>query len=541
MKRWHIVFFLIVFLCLCTMPISAKADGQTGWVEKEDGSRYYYYDEENYYADITIWIGDYCYRFDETGAVVTGFYIDESGSRHYYYEDGHAESGWIEKDGARYYSDSYGTLLVDTTEYIDGYYYRFYETGVMVVGWYKQTYSYGSFDWYYYDQSGKMHTGWLHLGSLWYYCDTGGRIYRNETSTINGITYRFNESGAMVTGWYKQTYGNDSYDWYYYDKNGAPHKGWLEVGGVWYYCDSYGGIYRNTVQTINGINYRFNDSGAMVTGWYKVSYNSDQYDWFYYDKSGAPHKGWVQSGGKWYYCYSDGCIYRNTTLSAGNYREYRFNDNGAMVTAWFKKSYKDPETGKVYTTWYYYDTNGLSHKGWLKSGNLWYYLGDYGKMYANTWLYINGKASYYFKSSGEMATGWVKINEAVYLNGSKVQAWRWYYFNNDGTPHVGWVKSGNDWYLCNNNGSTAVGRTYYGNNSYYFDKSGVMKKNCWIKEIHNYDYGQSETMWYYYGSTGAGYNGWLKSGGYWYYISDGQMLKNTTIDGYKIDTNGHRI
>ena len=48
---------------------------------------------------------------------------------------------------------------------------------------------------------------------------------------------------------------------------------------------------------------------------------------------------------------------------------------------------------------------------------------------------------------------------------------------------------------------------------------------------------------YYLGSDGAMKTGWFKAyDGYWYYANtSGRIMKNTTIDGYKLNNQGRYI
>lgn len=44
-----------------------------------------------------------------------------------------------------------------------------------------------------------MKTGWVQLGSTWYYFTSGGQM---KTGWFyDGAWYYFNQSGAMLTGW----------------------------------------------------------------------------------------------------------------------------------------------------------------------------------------------------------------------------------------------------------------------------------------------------------------------------------------------------
>ena len=116
---------------------------------------------------------------------------------------------------------------------------------------------------------------WVQSGSRWWYKHADGSYTTNDWEKINGVWYRFDNSGWMQTGWVKDG------SWYYLDGSGAMKTGWLKDNGSWYYLQ---------------------DSGAMKTGWMKVS-------------------------GKWYYAYSSGALAINTTTPDG----YRVNYNGEWV------------------------------------------------------------------------------------------------------------------------------------------------------------------------------------------------------------------
>ena len=116
---------------------------------------------------------------------------------------------------------------------------------------------------------------WVQSGSRWWYKHADGSYTTNGWEKINGVWYRFDNSGWMQTGWVKDG------SWYYLDASGAMKTGWLKDNGSWYYLQ---------------------DSGAMKTGWMKVS-------------------------GKWYYAYSSGALAINTTTPDG----YRVNYNGEWV------------------------------------------------------------------------------------------------------------------------------------------------------------------------------------------------------------------
>ena len=111
------------------------------------------------------------------------------------------------------------------------------------------------------DSNSNFSGSWVQSGSRWWYKHADGSYKTNGWEKINGVWYRFDNSGWMQTGWVKDS------NWYYLDGSGAMKTGWIKDNGSWYYLQS---------------------SGAMKTGWMKVS-------------------------GKWYYAYSSGALAINTT------------------------------------------------------------------------------------------------------------------------------------------------------------------------------------------------------------------------------------
>ncbi|MCA1031399.1 DNRLRE domain-containing protein [Bacillus timonensis] len=138
----------------------------------------------------------------------------------------------------------------------------------------------------------------------------------------------------------------------------------------------------------------------------------------------------------------------------------------------------------------------LSQSGWKTIEGKKYYVSPTTGLSVVGWLKYDGKW-YFFDSTGMMKTGWVK-------DGSK-----WYYLNGDGSMHTGWLKDGGKWYYLNSDGSMRVG---------------------WLK------YGSS---WYYLDGNGAMATGWRKVNNKWYYFySGGNMAFNTTIQGYRLGSDG---
>ena len=145
------------------------------------------------------------------------------------------------------------------------------------------------------DSNSNFSGSWVQSGSRWWYKHADGSYTTNDWEKINGVWYRFDNSGWMQTGWVKDG------SWYYLDGSGAMKTGWLKDNSNWYYLDG---------------------SGTMKTGWVK-----DNGSWYYLQDSGALKTGWMKVSGKWYYAYSSGALAINTTTPDG----YRVNYNGEWV------------------------------------------------------------------------------------------------------------------------------------------------------------------------------------------------------------------
>ena len=135
--------------------------------------------------------------------------------------------------------------------------------------------------------------------------------------------------------------------------------------------------------------------------------------------------------------------------------------------------------------WYYLDSNGNIHKGWLYLNDLWYYLDNTNGEMKKGIQEINGHKYYLDPSSGVMKTGWIKINDDYYFFGSDGamrtgwinDGWTDYYLKSDGTPHIGWLIYDDNKYYLNTDGSIAKHWMSLNNNWYYFENNGVMTQN----------------------------------------------------------------
>ena len=128
----------------------------------------------------------------------------------------------------------------------------------------------------------------------------------------------------------------------------------------------------------------------------------------------------------------------------------------------------------------------------------------------------------YGTDAGYLANGWNKLGGT------------WYYFNADGTAKQGeWMQEDGTWYWFTSNCNAARGWAKVDGNWYYFN-DGCKMMTGWVKVAGS---------WYYLAPSGKMVTGWAEVGGKWYYFSTetnalGQMLVNTTVDGYTLGADG---
>ena len=155
--------------------------------------------------------------------------------------------------------------------------------------------------------------------------------------------------------------------------------------------------------------------------------------------------------------------------------------------------------------------------GWVQNADgTWSYFNNDGSQVKGQWLNLGG-VWYYIKADGIMATGWYKDNGT------------WYYLQSNGAMKTGWLNDNGTWYYLQSNGAMKTGWLNDNGTWYYLQSNGAMKTG-WLND---------NGTWYYLQSNGAMKTGWLNDNGTWYYLqSNGAMAKNTTIDGYRLGSNG---
>ncbi len=254
----------------------ADKDGaeHAGWLL--DKKKWYYLDPTTLRAveNSEKKIGSKTYGFNTSCAMVTGWHKWADGSWTWADSNGAEKAGWLLLKKKWYYLDP-TTLRAAVSEEreIKGKKYLFNSSCAMRTGWYQ--WPDGSWTWSASD--GAERSGWQYINKKWYYFDLDTlRAVSDCEKEIKGKTYLFNSSCAMVTGWHKWDDGS----WSWYGSDGAKRSGWQYIKNKWYYIDPDTlHALTSCTREIKGYTYRFNDSCAMVTGWYRW----DDGSWSYYN------------------------------------------------------------------------------------------------------------------------------------------------------------------------------------------------------------------------------------------------------------------
>ena len=462
----------------------AKEDGRLyvneWYVDKRGNSLYYfYYGDEGKAASGLTQVDGTLYYFSENGCRYQNEKITVDGRNYYCKSDGEVieiqDNGWI-KDGEndKYVKD--GQVLTDCVEKIGDSYYSFDSTGVMyrntvLTRWDEATqkytyyfikadgrlyvnewYEYDKYDnyghgiWYYYGDEGKAASGLTQINGTLYYFSEDGRLYQDQTITVDGKSYYCNLDGIAVelqnNRWTKvdgkYRYVKDGQvltncvekigDFYYgFDSDGymfADEQFNLldsESGNTCYYrAHEDGHLYRNEwYMNYKGLWYYFGDDAKMYFGLREVN------GILYYFGSRMYQDESVTVDGKNYYCKSSGeaveLSKNGWNLVDGNYlyvkdgqllREclekigdayYYFGYSGVMLSDTTfgipntEGEYRVHADGSLYIFqwyringfWEYYDETGLRKTGWLSLSNTWYYLNEYGWMVTG-WQIVAG-------------------------------------------------------------------------------------------------------------------------------------------------------
>ena len=308
------------------------------------------------------------------------------------------KEGWQKENNQwRYYEDN---QPVSNWKKIAGVWYYFNQDGIML--------SNTIFNDYLLNNSGALtESSWVKIDNQWYYSTEDGKVTRNNWKKIAGVWYRFDENGIMIS--------NAVYDDYLFKSSGAlAENSWVKIADKWYYGNQEGKINRDKWAKIDGLWYRFDESGVMLS--------ATIYKDYLLKTSGAmAENAWAKLEDKWYYATTSGKIIRDKWEKiSGSW--YYFNKDGVMLSSQWKEKYYLKDSGAMaksewifdekYKSWFYLKSDGTyAENQWVGS----YYLKSFGYMAKNEWIFDKDyNAWYYLKEDGVYITGNFTINGKDY-------------------------------------------------------------------------------------------------------------------------------
>ena len=241
--------------------------------QKIDGKWYYFDKDACSMVSTTFFINEIPYLTNNDGSIRTGWsqyginwrYLDSDTCQY-------RKDEWSTINGKTYYFKSDASMLTGWIRYGDSWRYCDLTSGALVTNnWVKDDYNW----WYYQDENGLSIKGWRKIGGYWYYFsysdewDYREGIYKQvfkefavsiDWKYIDGEWYCFDDSGHMLTGWIKTKKG----DYYYTNGSGVMlHDMWVSASGYSYYLDSSGKMARS--QWIDG-KYYVGSDGRWLPG-----------------------------------------------------------------------------------------------------------------------------------------------------------------------------------------------------------------------------------------------------------------------------------
>ncbi|WP_176139290.1 SH3 domain-containing protein [Streptococcus sp. 1453] len=358
-------------------------------------------------------------------------------------------------------------------------------------------------------------TGFIHFKDL-----AGGSVGNSQTSVSIGGTHYFKSESAIKN----QPRASATAIDYYYPGEKVHYDQILEKDGYkWLSYKAYNGSYRyvqleavnknplgNSVLSSTGGTHYFKSKSAIKN---QPLASTTAIDYYYPGEKVHYDQILEKDGYKWLSYTAYNGSYRYVQLEAVNKNPLGnsvLSSTGGTHYFKSKSAIKNQPLASATVIDYYYPGENVHYDQILeKDGYKWLsytayngsrrYIQLEGVTSSQNYQNQSGNSSNYSSNNGS-TVGWKKINGS------------WYHFKSNGSKSTGWLKDGTSWY--------------------YLKSSGEMQTG-WLKE---------NGSWYYLDSPGAMKTGWYQVSGKWYYsYSSGVLAVNTTVDGYRVNSDGERV
>ncbi|MGY3820430.1 N-acetylmuramoyl-L-alanine amidase [Ligilactobacillus salivarius] len=395
----------------------SNAQMQYGW-QDINNNRYYFDTFDGAMTTGQKNINGNWYMFDDKGVMKVGFVTIPSQNKTVYYSEDKAKLGQMQYGktgikGKTYYFDTFDGAMAVGEKKIDNHMYLFDSKGIMQIGFHdldggKRTvyYSeaksnYGQMLYgnqvingknYYFDSTtGAMRKGILVLDKANHtlsYVTNEGTVAKNMRYKIDNVEYIFNVAGVLE---HSQGEVNIAGNWYLFGDNNHVLIGFqtLKDGRKVYYSTDSGQMQFGQ-RNIDGHWYMFDTfNGAMKTGFVNIP---EQNKTVYYATNGQMQYGQRNIDGHWYmFDTFNGAMKTGFVNIPEQNKTVYYAANGQMQ---YGKQNIDGH-------WYLFNTfDGAMYKGWLMSGNDWYYYNQQNGQLQTGSAVING-VGYNFDGNGK--------------------------------------------------------------------------------------------------------------------------------------------
>ena len=523
-------------------------------VQRIDGAAYTFYDDyrvmmDTLYRDWYEENAPYRYFDSRSLALLRNSWLDTSSGRYYFNEKGVSEKGWKTIDGERYYFNDSFAAETGSQKRIDDTTYNFDVQGKLETGLYRDWYVEGApYCWINPVDFSLLKNHWNNLGNgqMFWFDGTGHTV--KGLQRIDGESYMFCDDFTLMT--------NELYrDWYIDD---APYR--------WVVAEDFSILKNHWNNLGNGRMFWFDETGHAVKGTYRI----DNVTYVFRDDftllTNELYRDWYEDGAPYRYILSSSLQpIKNSWLTVNNTKFY-FNENGISITGWLKSGnnyyFFDREsfaglTGnqRINDIAYNFNTDGSLRTGelywdWAYDGGRLRYIVPGTNQLHKGWLLLGG-AGYYFDENGLSVKGSQRIDGAAYNFNNNFTLrtgelyWDWAYdggrlrYVDPGTVnlHKGWLLLSGAGYYFDANGLSVRGSQRIDSVAYNFNDNFTLRTG----ELYwdwAYDGGR---LRYVDPGTINLHKGWLDiSGARYYFDASGLSVKGTvTVDGklYVFDDN----
>ena len=375
---------------------TGQLNQKSGWIEKDE-KKYFVNANGVLYRNQLIWFGKTAYCMGADGSVQYGI-VNLNGTIYHTDEKSGQliqKSGWIEKDGKKYFANANGVLYQNQLIWFGKTAYCMGMDGSVQYGIAQAGGKYYHTD----EKSGQLiqKSGWIEKDRKKYFANANGVLYQNQLIWFGKTAYCMGTDGSVQYG-----IVNLNGTIYHTDEKSGQliqKSGWIEKDGKKYFANVNGVLYRNQLIWFGKTAYCMGADGSVQYGIAQAGgkyYHTDE-------KTGQviQKAGWVEKDGKKYYASVTGQMYQNQFIAFGTTWYYCGND-AAIVKG------KQVIGGVIYN----FDSNGIMKKegGWGEyNGNKYYKNPATGFPYKAQWVTF-GQTWYYANANGFMVSGWQTIN-----------------------------------------------------------------------------------------------------------------------------------